>query len=108
MDDPPRLVIRAYHDAVRAGHPNLTPKFETLFTVHIPLQGPGLVGYVVAFGLHITVGDGLGGAVCSTFLTRLAKCFGPNGLIGIVNQGKICEDLAEPNPRAKFFCDEES
>ena len=105
MDDPPRLVIGAYHDTVRAGHPDFAPKFEAPLTVHIPLQSPRLVGYVIAFGLHITMGDGLGGAVYGTLLTVLAECFGPNGFIGIVTQGKICKYLTKPNPRAKFFCD---
>jgi hypothetical protein len=105
MDNPTGLVIGADHDTIRAGHPNFAPEFEASFTVHIPLQDSGLVGYVVAFSRHLTMGDGLRGAVVGTLLTVLAEFFGPNGFIGIVTQGKISKYLAEPNPRTKFFCD---
>jgi hypothetical protein len=59
MDDSPRLVIGAYHDAVGAGHSDLAPEFKASLTVHIPLQDPGLVGNVVAFSGHIPMGDSL-------------------------------------------------
>jgi hypothetical protein len=57
MDNSPRLVIGANHDTIRAGHPNFAPKFEASLTIYIPLQDPGLVGYIVAFRRHLTMGD---------------------------------------------------
>jgi len=103
VDYPSGLVKRAYPEAVRTIRAVFCPKSETLLGIHIPLQGPGLIGDIVAFRGHLAMGYGLVWTVSGALLTYFTELLDTEGPIVVVAERKICKDLTESDSRTEFF-----
>ena len=63
------------------------PESKTAFGIHIPFEGSGLVGDIVAFCGHLAIGYRPAGAKSRTLFTNSAKFFDTQWLIAVVTEG---------------------
>jgi hypothetical protein len=81
------FVERADADTVGTIGAVFGPESKTAFGIYVPFEGSGLVGDIVAFGGHLTIGYRPAGAKGRTFFTNPAKFFDTKWLIGVVTEG---------------------
>jgi hypothetical protein len=65
-----------------------------------------MVGDIIAFGHHITMGNGLGRTVFRTFFANLAELVNSKRLIRVIMKREVRKYLANPYPRSEFPCNE--
>ena len=108
MNLPPRLVERAYPNAVGTVISILCPPLEALFTIHIPLQAAGMIRDVMTFHGLVVIGDCLGGAMLGALLTDVTEFLDPERLVGVMLKWKIGKHLANTDTRTEFLSNQKS
>ena len=106
MDQARRLVEWAYPNAVSTLHMVFCPKNEAFLHIRVPLHHTGMVGDIMAFHRHVSMGNGLGRTVFRTFPANLAECVNSKRLKRVIAKRKVCKYLADPYTRSEFPCDE--